>query len=168
MTRFDADKNGHISREDFELMAKKLAEYGKMSKEQAESAREAFVKVADEFGLKPGVKIPLEEAALKASKLLLARTPEQQKTDLYPTNNKLFDVLDTNKDDYISKEEFKVYFQVIGPEISQAEVSRSFNTIDSNGDGKISREEFLAAAHDFVHGLEETEVSNTFFGHLLP
>ena len=46
-------------------------------------------------------------------------------------------------------------------------MTHSFNVIDSDGNGMISREEFLAAAFDFMFGLEETEVSNAFLGHLL-
>jgi Ca2+-binding EF-hand superfamily protein len=80
----------------------------------------------------------------------------------------LFDALDLNKDGHISLEEFKVYFQIIGPDISEAEMTHSFNTIDENKNGEISREEFLAAAFDFIFGVEETEVSKAYFGHLLP
>jgi hypothetical protein len=39
--------------------------------------------------------------------------------------------------------------------------------IDSNKNGEISREEFIAAAFDFIHGFEETEISKVFFGRLL-
>ena len=39
--------------------------------------------------------------------------------------------------------------------------------IATNKDGKISREEFMAAAEDFLFGVEETEISKVFLGHLL-
>jgi Ca2+-binding EF-hand superfamily protein len=37
-------------------------------------------------------------------------------------------------------------------------MTHSFNVIDSNKNGEISREEFIAAAFDFMHGFEETEL----------
>ena len=57
-------------------------------------------------------------------------------------------------------------FHIIGPDISEAEMTLAFNTIDTSKNGEISREEFIAAAFDFIHGLEETEISKVFFGHL--
>ena len=36
-----------------------------------------------------------------------------------------------------------------------------------NGDGEKCLEDFLEATLKFMSGLEETELSNTFFGHLL-
>ena len=36
-----------------------------------------------------------------------------------------------------------------------------------NGDGEKCLEDFLEATLKFMSGLEETEISNTFFGHLL-
>ena len=47
---------GHISREDFELMGKKLAKHSGMTEEQAEATTREFLKVADMINLKPGVK----------------------------------------------------------------------------------------------------------------
>ena len=70
MSRLDINKDGYMSREDFELMGRKLAEYSEMTKEQAESCHKAFMKVADALSLKPGVKIPLEVASQQASKMI--------------------------------------------------------------------------------------------------
>ena len=169
MARLDLNKDGYLSRENYEHMAKKLAEYGQLTKEQAESVHEGCMRIADEtLDLKPTVKIPLQEAVQRASKTLLARSPEQRKARIYDgVLGKLFDVLDTNKDGHISPGEFKVYFKVIAPEMTEAEVTHSFETIDTNQNGEISWEEFLAAAEDFLYGLEETEVSKVFFGPLL-
>ena len=67
-------------------------------------------------------------------------------------------MIDTNGDGYISDEEFKIYFQVIGSEISEAEVNLSFKSIDSNGDGEISREEFVSAGDEFIRGMDFLEI----------
>ena len=125
------------------------------------------MKVADAFDLKPGVKIPLEEAAKKASETILSMSPAKRKASIKVGHNLLFDAIDTNKDGHISMKEFKVYFDVIAPGTSEAEAAHSFNTIDTNKNGEISREEFMSAAEDFLHGVEETELSKVFFGCLL-
>ena len=125
------------------------------------------MKVADAFNLKPGVKIPLEEAAKKASETILFMSPAERKASIKDSHNLLFDAIDTNKDGHISVNEFKVYFSVIAPNTSEAEVVHSFNAVDTDKNGEISCEEFMDAAEDFLHGVEETELSKVFFGHLL-
>ncbi|CAB3988635.1 sarcoplasmic calcium-binding [Paramuricea clavata] len=166
-TRLDLNHDGFISRDDYELMAKKLKEYGKLNAEDAESTRNAFMTVADRLDLKPGVKISVEEAAQKANRELSVMAQEKSKASLKKTHDPIFDALDLDKNGHISLDEFKVYFQIVAPDISEDEMKHSFNVIDSNKNGKISREEFIAAAFDFIHGFEETEISKVFFGRLL-
>ena len=79
----------------------------------------------------------------------------------------LFDIIDLNKDGHISPEELKVYFKVIAPELSEAEVSKIFEVVDTNRNGVISREELVCASEDFFYGVEETELSKVFMGPLL-
>ena len=166
--RLDLNKDGYISREDFEIMSEKLvAETKGMTKEQVDATYRGIMNVADAFGLKKGVKKTVEEAAKSANNLILSMTPEEKKAILRSSHDPLFDAIDTNKDGHISLEEFKVYFHVVAPDITEAEIIHSFNTIDANKDGKISREEFMAAAEDFLQGVEETEISRAYFGHLL-
>ena len=167
LRRLDYNEDGYISREDYDLMGRKLAEYSEMTDEQADSVRKEFMKIADALNLRPGLRIPLEKAAKKASKSILSMSPDEQKAMVHDTHNLLFDAIDTNKDGHICLEEFKVYFYVIAPEASEADIIRSFNTIDVDKNRKISREEFLVAAEDFLNGVEETEVSSAFFGYLL-
>ena len=151
----------------YKLMGKKLAEYSGITGEHAEAITKEFLKVADAFNMKPGVKIPLEEAAKKASESLLSMSSEKRKVLLNDTHNLLFDAIDTNKDGHISVKEFEVYFKVLAPGISEAEVAHSFDSIDTDKNGEISREEFMAAAEDFLHGVEEAELSKAFFGRLI-
>ena len=62
MTRMDVNKDGFLSREDYDLMAKQLAEYGHLTETQADSAYSGFMEVADTLNLKSGVKLPLQDA----------------------------------------------------------------------------------------------------------
>lgn len=64
-TRLDVNKNGFISRNDYEEMAQKIAHYGKLSQEDAASVMAAFMEIAKVLDLKPGVKLSIEEASQK-------------------------------------------------------------------------------------------------------
>ena len=168
MFRMDMNKDGFISREDFELMGIKVAEYSGMTGEQAEAPKKQFLKVADMIGLEPGVKKTLEEAATKANEsLLTSMTAREREALISDTHDLLFNALDTNNDGIISRDEFKVYLNIFAPEMAEDDIVHSFDTIDTDKNGEISREEFLAAANDFLQGVEETEVSKVFFGPLL-
>ena len=167
MSRLDATKDGYISRDDYALISKRLAELSGMTKEQAESTCKDFMKVADAFGLKPGVKISVDEAARHANKVVISMPPEEHKALVHATHGMLFDIIDTNKNGTVSPKEFMIYLKVVAPDISEADILHSFNTIDSNKNGVISRQEFLAAADDFFGVVDETELSKVFFGRLL-
>jgi Ca2+-binding EF-hand superfamily protein len=56
---------------------------------------------------------------------------------------------------------------VLAPDTSDADKVLSFNLIDVNHDGKLSREEFLEATFEYLHGVQETELSKVFYGPLL-
>ena len=160
--------DGFISREDYELMATRFQEYCKMNRENTELSRVAFMSVADALGLKPGVKISVEEAAKKASEEICDILSQERKMAMFKgTHELIFDAVDLNKDGHISLDEYKVYFHTVAPDVSDADMIHSFDTIDTNKNGEISREEFLKAASDFLYGFEETELSKVFFGPLL-
>lgn len=164
MQRLDVNDDGNISNDDFDLMAKRLVESTpEITKQKSENIFAKFSMLSDLMGLEPGVKIPLEEAAKLASDILLSSTGQKPSG----FHDILFDCIDTNSNGVISLEEFKVYFNVIAHNITDEEVKRCFDTIDSNGNGVISRDEFIAAAKDFFFGVEETEISNAFYGKLL-
>lgn len=165
--RFDTDKDGNLSREDFVLMGQRLVERGNLTEEQARLGQEGFMKYADLFELKPGMKIPLDDIAHKVSDTLLDMSREERKAVIYTVSEVLFDVMDLNKKGYISLDEFKVHYQILGMDIPDEDATRSFKTIDTNKDGKISREDFCVIADDFYNGVDETETSNVLYGFLL-
>ena len=165
-SRMDVDNNGFISREDYELLAKKVNELGETSSDRAERCRKAFMDVADSVGFTPGVKIPKEEAVKKANEMMLTTPWAEQRAMCESAHNLIFDAIDLNGDGHISMEEFKIYFQVLAPTMSEADKERSFKLIDVNGNGEISREEFLQASFEYLHGVKETELSKVFYGPL--
>jgi len=72
-----------------------------------------------------------------------------------------FDLIDTNEDGFIGKDEFAVFYQLLGLDPDTA--PEAFNAIDTNQDGKLSREEFIAAGVDFI----TNDDPNSPFKHLL-
>ena len=161
-SRLDVNKDGFTSREDFDLMAKKMTEFGKLNEEQSDAVQKAFIHIADIYELRPGVKVPIDEVIQKAHEKLLydPDEPERAKKIL----GVYFNILDTNNDGHISVEEFKVYLRILTPGTSDEDVVHTFNVIDTNSDGEISQEEFVSAVSDFLFNTKETEISKAFLG----
>ena len=87
--RFDTNKDGYFSREDLKLMAEKLIERGKLTKEQAEFVHAGFMKYADTFDIKPGEMIPLEDLAQKTNKARLTVPIAELNAILHDTHDTL-------------------------------------------------------------------------------
>lgn len=76
-----------------------------------------------------------------------------------------FNVIDLDLSNFISKKEFRDYFECMGIDTKHA--AASFDALNTNGDGIISREEFLDAAVEWAFGLDETHPSQLFYGPLV-
>ena len=99
--RFDMNHDGYLSREDFELVAKRLVENASgITKEKTEEIHAAFLSIADLIGLKPGVKIPLDEAAKSA---VTAICPQLARNRLHIMTCCLIASIQTAMDTYPSR-----------------------------------------------------------------
>ena len=163
----DLNEDGYLSSEDYECIAKRMVEYGKLTTERAQSVHDMIMSAASRAGIKPGVKLPLEEAMKKASGSSLEAPVEVQRKRISDTHGPIFNAIDTNQNGRISLSEYSIYFKVVAPLVTEEDIKKSFTTIDKDKNGFISREEFLEAAYDFFYGLEETELSKAFFGPLV-
>ncbi len=167
VARLDANQNGVVSREDFEVMSSRLSKYSNLSDEQTKKVHVGFMKIADVIGLKDGGEFEVKAYACTLSDVLLSKTPEEAKEMVQYSHSPVFDVIDTNSNGQISVEEFKVYLKVVAPDVTEDEAKHAFDVIDADKNGEISREEFFTAAEDFFFGKDETEVSRVFWGKLL-
>ncbi|MEU8819687.1 EF-hand domain-containing protein [Actinoplanes sp. NPDC048796] len=76
----------------------------------------------------------------------------------------IFDVMDTDADDAISKPEYKVFLEAWG--VSDLEALNVFLELDTDDDGRISRGEFIGAIRDFFTSPELDSPASLFFGHI--
>ncbi|XP_028394869.1 luciferin-binding protein-like [Dendronephthya gigantea] len=148
-------------------MAEKLKGLAHMSqREQNDAVDMAFQTVARILKLEEGTSYPIQDLVKASSEMMLSMSKEEAKTVTNNVHNAIFDVVDADGDAFISLQEYKMYFYVLGHDISDEEIVKSFNTLDSNKDERISRQDFLDAAFDFFFNVDESEVANAFLGHL--
>ena len=79
LTRMDVDKDGYISKEDFELMAERMNKLGNATAEQAASCHQSLMQVANFFGYKHGEKLPREQAAEDMHEVMFKISFEEQR-----------------------------------------------------------------------------------------
>jgi Ca2+-binding EF-hand superfamily protein len=76
----------------------------------------------------------------------------------------IFDIMDTDGDNTISKAEFKQFLDVWG--ITDPGAMDTFAELDTDGDGSISRQEFIRAVREFFYSPDLEAPGSLFFGHL--
>ncbi|MET1075712.1 MAG: EF-hand domain-containing protein [Umezawaea sp.] len=75
----------------------------------------------------------------------------------------LFDVMDTDGDNTISKAEFQRFLKV--RDISDPGAMDTFTELDTDGDGEISRQEFIRAVREFFYSPDLDAPGSLLFGH---
>jgi len=76
-----------------------------------------------------------------------------------------FCAIDRNADGMIQKDEFELFFDIIGLDTKMA--GPTFEAIDTNHDGQLSLEEFTTAGVDFFTSEDENCPTKLFWGPLV-
>ncbi|MDX2395192.1 EF-hand domain-containing protein [Streptomyces sp. DK15] len=76
----------------------------------------------------------------------------------------IFDIMDVDGDNSISKGEFEQYLDVWN--ITDPSAMDTFAQLDTDGDGAISRQEFIRAVREFFYSLDLEAPGSLFFGRL--
>ena len=76
-----------------------------------------------------------------------------------------FSAIDANADGMIQKDEFELFFDIIGLDPKMA--GPTFQAIDTNHDGQLSLEEFTTAGVDFFTSEDESSPNQLFWGPLV-
>ena len=76
-----------------------------------------------------------------------------------------FAAVDANSDGMIQKDEFELFFEIIGLDPKMA--GDTFQAIDTNHDGQLSLDEFVTAGVEFFVSEDETSPHKLFWGPLV-
>jgi Ca2+-binding EF-hand superfamily protein len=162
--RIDFDKDGSITRKDFEGMATRFIESGKLSGPQATELQQNILDVWDKnLGPSSGVDAISQDKFIEVMKSLVGNPALKQA--LEGPLPLFFKAVDANHDDYIQADEYAQFFQILG--LDPAMAPDSFKAIDTDGDGRLSLQEFVTAGSEFFQSEDESKPTKSFWGPLV-
>lgn len=163
-TRIDFDKDGAITKKDFEGMAERFVSTEKLNEAKGNELRAKLIQVWEKY-LKDGHEVSgLDQATFIATLKKQVTDPNLRQTLAGPLPL-FFSAVDANGDGFIQQDEFQLFFQILGLDPNFAPAS--FNAIDTNNDGKLSLDEFVTAGVDFFTSEDETNPNKFFWGPLV-
>lgn len=160
--RIDFDHDGSVTRADFEGMAKRFCEKLDAAKGKALTAQ--LLTICDTFLSGIGAGASIKEAEFVTSMKKLVEDPGM-KAKLEAPLPLFFHVIDTNNDGLISKEEYGVFFNILG--LADGLSDTAFIAIDTDKDGNLSEQEFVTAGSDFFLNKSGNHPSDIFWGPLV-
>jgi len=160
--RIDFDKDGSITRADFEGMAARFA--AKLDAAKAQDLTQTITNVWDKYlqGVGGGTAIT-KEGFIKAMTTLV-KDPSMKATLEGPLPL-FFHAVDLNNDGLISEDEFGNFFAILGLDVSMAPAT--FQAIDTNNDGQLSLDEFTEAGSEFFLSEDPSKPTKLFWGPLV-
>lgn len=160
--RIDFDKDGAITRADFEGMAARFATT--LGEGKADTLKANLCAVWDKFlsTIAGGAGIDKDKfiAAMKGFK-----DDPASKGTLEGPLPLFFLAVDADGDGMISEGEFAGFFKLLGLDPSMA--PGSFQAIDTNNDGLLSQEEFVTAGSEFFLSEDPALPTKLFWGPLV-
>ena len=164
----DFNRNGVITVEDFEAIAENLCvlwgfhegtQSFDMIMQKCRYSWETFIKFYHDSDVK---EASLEDWLEFADKNIVNANEETYKIYVSNMVAEIFDFFDTNRDNYISIEEFIDLFMAYRIEIRYS--AKSFTKLDLNGDERLSRSELLKAVAEYFRSDNEEDKGNWLFG----
>ncbi|MEQ8463796.1 EF-hand domain-containing protein [Coleofasciculus sp. E1-EBD-02] len=162
---YDADGNGTVTQEDFELIFQNLAKFRNLEANtpQYDQLHAKFMedwehlqKDADKD--KDG-KVQLQEWLEHGDRRIHDQSMYQTVVDLA---NQVFELLDLDGNGVITAKEYKTIMQ--SWHVSEDVAAETFPKLDLNGDGNISKEELVELVRQFHASDDPQAPGNSFFG----
>ena len=152
----DVDKDGLITRKDFELVVQRYKDLGGVTAEQLQRIKSSVMGMCDAAGLVDNTKQLTREEFKKRHSSMSDHTKLIFQT--------MFRGLDINGDGVVSIDEWELHYKCMG--IDPKHAKASFEAMDTNGDGVVSGEEFLAYHVEYFSTTENKLNSAILYGPL--
>ena len=155
----DVNKDGFISREDFETIVKRYKELG------APDSHIEKLKTNNEFlyagwGISdPSVKLTFEEAIEVYTNFLESAKNREKHIEVFAL---MFEQVDMDGNGWISFDEWENHYKAFVLHLDAAKAS--FEAMDANKDGKISKEEFVKYHTEYFFTAEDKLKSSILYG----
>lgn len=161
--RVDIDKDGVITKKDFDQMADRFIAEGSLKPERGQALRESLFAVWEKFWHHLGGedREKIEKGPFVDAMKHIVACPNAKEILKAPLPF-FFAAVDSNEDGQISEEEYVTFFKCIGIEPTLA--GASFKAIDANHDGQLSEDEFVDAGMEFFTSQESTNDTKLFWG----
>ncbi|NXY93595.1 EF-hand domain-containing protein [Streptomyces sp. BR123] len=143
---FDIDHDGAITKDDFEVMAKRLTDaLGiKSSSGQGRGVADSYAKVWEE--LQRQADTDRDGRVTAAEYAAVFGTRDFVKV-LDLASDAEFKAADTDGDDVLSQQELRNMLEAYG--VPSSEIGNAVQALDQDGDGRVSRQEYREAWHSY-------------------
>ena len=165
--RMDYDKDGVITRKDFEAMAERFIAAGKFDDARAAELRTTLAACWDKYLKDMANQDQITEADFIGNLKKVAADSSHHAALAGPLPL-FFQCIDSNADGMIDLGEYVNFFVILGVENPEPLATASFKAIDQNNDGLLSIDEFTEAGLEFFTNItDEGKASKMFFGPLV-
>ena len=155
MSVFDNNGDHRISRDDFEILVEQSSIAG-IGPADLQVLNESIGTMCDATEMTNGVTYSYEEYRLKVHSKLddpLVQEAMLNMLSIY------FDLLDTDKDGFISPKEYRSYMEDFGY-ADPNEVDDAYNSIDTSGNGRIQRVEWINYGFEYFYSKNKVEIND--------
>lgn len=163
--RVDQNKNGTIEVKDFEDLLANVNREIKPDAKVYENFRQVVMEHITNMGITPGKKLTKDEYVKNMAKMAVvenAKKGKGEKASLAKVNDALYDMVDINRDGFVTLDEFRTVTKVAYG-CNAAEAEAGFRAIDTNKNGKIERKELTDYEVNFWFGLDD-EANKELYG----
>ena len=139
----DYNKNGTLEPADWQLWVNNIEKACKPDPPQLiDRLRELTGVYFEAIGIKEGRQLTCDEFVKGFSEFAVQEHAKKERGEipiLYPMNDAVYDVADTNKDGFVTLDEYRRIFQACN--LPESAADEAFKVADTNHDGKLDREE---------------------------
>ncbi|MER7764868.1 EF-hand domain-containing protein [Streptomyces sp. NPDC097619] len=164
---FDQDGDGLVTKEDYDLLAGRLAEAAgeapdsPAARDLATAYDAGWTRISGELGR--GEDAQLDEEDFVSAWYAVA-TADGFDQVVLPVVDRVIEAMDADGDRQLDRAEFTRWLAAYG--VGEQEAATAFTTLDRDGDGRLGHDELVRAFEEYFTGTEPDLPGNALYGHL--